>query len=68
MSQLAQRWYIDGTTSGVSTVVSASDDKCTVVSLEESVRLTEDQTIFPPKSLLRVLSPWLCGFLLQLLV
>ena len=44
--KLAQRWHTDGTMSDVSTVVSATDDKCIVVPLEDSVRLTDDQTIY----------------------
>ena len=43
--KLITRWTID-TLMSMSTTVSAKDDKCIVVPLEDSVRLTPDKTIY----------------------
>ena len=44
--KLVDRWFVDTAMSEASTVVSASDDKSIVVPLEDSVRLTREQSIY----------------------
>ena len=44
--KLSSRWKLDATMSDVSTAVSATDDNFVVAPLEDSVRLTAEQTIY----------------------